>query len=62
MWNHCNHYTFRLKVEPLVNIAGVCHTSIPRDVIVTSVTRLGYGHVLPKSFFSECQGIARVWG
>ena len=43
MWSRRNDYAFRRKVDQLVvNVAAVCHASIPRDVIETSVARLGF--------------------
>ena len=43
MWNRSNDYAFRSKVDSLVvNVAAVCHASIPHDVIETSVARLGF--------------------
>ena len=41
--NHSNYYAFRWEVDPLVvKVAAVFHASIPRDVIETSVARLGF--------------------
>ena len=52
--NCSNDYAFCLEVDPLVvNVAAVCHASIPRNVIETSVARLGF---CIQCF--ECQRIA----
>ena len=65
MWNRSNDYAFRWKVDPLVvNVAAVCHASIPRDVIEISVARLGFciRCFTLNIFFFRVQGNSGCWG